>query len=104
MSKKLTQIRMRRVLRARRTSVRQSTFARTIYNAVIAKLESQIIKKTYEPYLRASDSSPPEPLKHLIALGNISNLAPPCALTGLFGGKLPQVFIRRHSVRLSVAL
>lgn len=86
MSKKLIQIRMRRVLSARRTRVRLTTYARKIYNAVVAKLESQTVKKSYEPYLRASDSSPPEPLKHLIALGNISNLAPPCALTGLFRG------------------
>lgn len=77
---------MLRALRKRRTARRAyDDYARELFTAVLAKLESQTVKKHYEPYLRLTDTAPPQPDKHLYALGSITNLDPPTTPTALSG-------------------
>lgn len=77
---------MLRALRKRRTARRTfGEYARELFTAVVAKLQSQTVKKHYEPYLRLADTSPPQPDKHLYALGSITNLDPPKTPTALSG-------------------
>jgi hypothetical protein len=85
-SKQLQSAKMLRALRKRRTARRAfDDYARELFTAVVAKLESQTVKKHYEPYLRLTDTAPPQPDKHLYALGSITNLDPPNTPTALSG-------------------
>jgi len=78
--------RILRALRIRRTAKRATdAYAQVIYLCAVHKLESQQGVKHYEPYLRLTDTSPPQPNKHLFALGSITNLDPPTTPTALSG-------------------
>jgi hypothetical protein len=85
-SAQLDSAKMVRALRKRRIARRTfDDYARAVFMAVVDELESQTVKKHYEPYLRFTDSSPPQPDKHLYALGSITNLDPPITPTALSG-------------------
>ena len=78
--------RMLRALRKRRTTTREhDSYALDLYLTALELLESQQGVKHYEPYLRLTDTSPPQPDKHLFALGSITNLDPPTTPTALSG-------------------
>jgi hypothetical protein len=77
---------MLRALRKRRTATREhDSYALDLYLTALEQLDSKQGVKHYEPYLRLTDTSPPQPDKHLFALGSITNLDPPKTPTALSG-------------------
>lgn len=77
---------MLRYLRKFRATQRATdTYAQVIYLCAVHKLDSQQSVKHYEPYQRLTRTSPPQPDKHLFALGSITNLDPPKTPTALSG-------------------
>lgn len=82
----IQRVRMLRYLQKTRAVKRATdSYAQVIYLAALHKLENQQAVKQYEPYLRRTDTSPPQPDKHLFALGSITNLDPPKTPTALSG-------------------